>query len=278
MGHGLQIWLQAIWFLVRSDRLQTLILDEPDVYLHADLQRRLIKHLVSLDNQVILTSHSVEVLSEILLDQILIVDKTKRSSTFATSVPAVQSIVDHVGSVHNIQLARLWDARRFLLFEGKDLYLLKRLHNILFPFSKIALDAVPNMSIGGWGGWSYAVGSSMFLQNSVGQEVITYCVLDSDYHTEEEIRDRLEEASVKGVELHVWERKEIENYLFVPAAILRAAQGMEPGLRDVREEQIVDQIDRVAEGGRVAKLVEIGRRGSRVAWWGGSGGEVKVGG
>jgi hypothetical protein len=30
--------------------------------------------------------------------------------------------------------------------------------------------------------------------------------------------------------------------------------------------------------GRVAKLVEIGRRGSRGAWWGGSGGEVKVGG
>ena len=88
----------------------------------------------------------------------------------------------------------------------------------------------------------------MFLRNSVGQEVITYCVLDSDYHTEEEIRERLEEAAVKGVELHVWKRKEIENYLLVPAAILRAAQGLEPGLRDVREDQIVDQIDRVAEG------------------------------
>ena len=73
MGHGLQIWLQAIWFLVRSDRSQTLILDEPDVYLHADLQRKLIRHLLTLPNQTILTSHSVEILSEVAPDQILIV-------------------------------------------------------------------------------------------------------------------------------------------------------------------------------------------------------------
>jgi hypothetical protein len=30
--------------------------------------------------------------------------------------------------------------------------------------------------------------------------------------------------------------------------------------------------------GRVAKLVEIERRELRLAWWGGSGGEVKLGG
>jgi AAA ATPase domain len=247
MGHGLQIWLQAIRFLVRSDGSQTLILDEPDVYLHADLQRRLVRHLLALPNQVILTSHSVEILSEITPDQILIVDKTNRSSTFATSVPAVQSIVNHVGSVHNIQLARLWAARRLLLLEGKDLYLLKQLHKVLFPKSAVALDAVPNMSIGGWGGWSYAVGSSMLLRNSFGEEVITYCVLNSDYHTAEEIRERLEDAARRGVELHIWRRKEIENYLLVPEAILRAAQRVESRLHAVREEDIVERIDRVAE-------------------------------
>jgi hypothetical protein len=152
MGHGLQIWLQAIWFLVRSDRSQTLILDEPDVYLHADLQRRLIRHLLTLPNQIILTSHSVEILSEVAPEQILIVDKTKRSSSFTTSVPAVQAIIDHVGSVHNVHLARLWDARRFLLLEGKDLYLLKRLHNALFPQSRISLRCLTCQSVGGEAG------------------------------------------------------------------------------------------------------------------------------
>jgi AAA domain, putative AbiEii toxin, Type IV TA system/AAA domain len=213
MGHGLQIWLQVIWFLVRSDELQTLILDEPDVYLHADLQRRLVRHLLTRPNQIILTSHSVEILSEVSPDQILIVDKTRNSATFATSVPAVQSIVDHIGSMHNVQLARLWDARRFLLVEGKDLYLLKIFHHALFPRSKGSIDTIPNMAVGGWGGWNYAVGSSMFLRNSVGEEVVTYCVLDSDYHASEEIEGRLRDATMKGVELHIWRRKEIENYL-----------------------------------------------------------------
>ena len=117
------------------------------------------------------------------------------------------------------------------------------------------MDAVPNMSIGGWGGWSYAVGSSMLLKNSVGQEVITYCVLDRDYHTEDEVQERLEDARVKGVELHVWMRKEIENYLFVPAAMVRVAQDLNPGLGDV-EARVVEQIDRLAEEFRT-EIIEL---------------------
>ena len=43
MGHGLQMWLQTMWFLARCRAFDTVILDEPDVYMHADLQRRLIR-------------------------------------------------------------------------------------------------------------------------------------------------------------------------------------------------------------------------------------------
>jgi hypothetical protein len=102
------------------------------------------------------------------------------------------------------------------------------------------------MSVGGWGGWSYAVGSSMFLGNAVGEEVITYCVLDSDYHTENEKGERLRDAALKGVELHIWRRKELENYLLVPDAILRAAQMLEPGLDDISGDEIAREIDRIA--------------------------------
>jgi hypothetical protein len=35
------MWLQTIWFLTRAKDHETVILDEPDVYMHADLQRRL---------------------------------------------------------------------------------------------------------------------------------------------------------------------------------------------------------------------------------------------
>lgn len=221
MGHGLQMWLQTMWFLTRSKDASTIILDEPDVYMHADLQRRIIRFLRNRFPQIILTTHSVEIMSEVQPDEILVIDKRKPQSKFASSLPAVQSLIDNVGSVHNIHLARLWHARRFILVEGKDLKLLKQLQNILFPTSEIPIDIIPNMPIGGWGGWNYAVGSSMTLKNSLGESIVAYCILDSDYHTQEEIKHRKKEAKTRGVELHIWSQKEIENYLLIPSAIQR---------------------------------------------------------
>ena len=45
MGHGLQMWIQTIWFLTSCSPQDTVILDEPDVYMHPDLQHRLMKTL-----------------------------------------------------------------------------------------------------------------------------------------------------------------------------------------------------------------------------------------
>lgn len=54
-----------------------------------------------------------------------------------------------------------------------------------------------------------------------GDEIITYCILDSDYYTREQIDARLNEAREHNIELHIWSCKEIENYLIVPSAIER---------------------------------------------------------
>jgi hypothetical protein len=140
-------------------------------------------------------------------------------------------------------------ARRFLLLEGKDSQI--RIHNILFPDSE-SFQLTPAMQIGGWAGWPYAVGSSMVLRNAMGQEVITYCVLDSDYHTPDELGERREEANRRGVQLHIWSRKEIENYLIVPAAIARVIatrRGVtdEPSERDVLAKAVELASDRQDE-------------------------------
>jgi hypothetical protein len=59
------------------------------------------------------------------------------------------------------------------------------------------------------------------LRNSVGEEVVAYSIFDSDYHTEEQIAERYDEATKRGVELHIWTKKEIENYFLVPNAVFR---------------------------------------------------------
>ena len=222
MGHGLQMWLQVIWFLSRVTRNHTVILDEPDVYMHADLQRKLIRELRARFRQAIVATHSVEMIAEVEPEQILVVDYRSPCSNFAPSLPAVQRLVHNIGGVHNLQLARLWSSKKCILVEGGDLELLQCFHNTVFPGASESIASSPHLSIGGWGGWRYAIGSSMFLRNSFNQQIRVYCILDRDYYTDNELAERYAEAQERGIELHIWEKKEIENYLLVSAAIQRA--------------------------------------------------------
>jgi hypothetical protein len=143
MGHGLQIWLQTMWFLARTDQRDVVVLDEPDVYLHADLQRKLIRILKAQDRQAIIATHSIEMMSEVEPSSILVTDRRRRKSEFATSLPGVQAIIDQIGGVHNIHLARLWSSKKVVFVEGDDLTFLKIFQDKLFPASNEPLDAHP---------------------------------------------------------------------------------------------------------------------------------------
>jgi hypothetical protein len=246
MGHGLQMWLQIMWFLVSASAIDTVILDEPDVYMHADLQRRLIRLLRNRYNQTIVATHSVEMLSEVSPDHVLIIDRQNRSSKYALSNPTVQKLVDQIGAVHNIQLTRLWAAKRLILVEGEDLDYLHRFQQILAPSAQESLKAIPNMSIGGWSGWPYVLGTQLLMQNSAGNEIQVYCLLDRDFHSEDEIQSRRNEAQVRGIDLHVWARKEIENYLLVPAAIHRAMNALKRRTDPIELDQVVQELDSIA--------------------------------
>lgn len=247
MGHGLQMWLQTIWFLTRTIDHPTIILDEPDIYMHADLQRKLIRLLRNFNKQIIIATHSIEILSEVEPDEVLIIDRRKKESRFTTSLPAIQQVIDHIGGVHNLQLARLWNSRKCIFIEGKDISLLKHFHDTLFSDNQESLEIIPNMPIGGWGGWNYVIGSSIFLRNAGGEEIISYCIFDSDYHTSEEIEKRYDDAKKNKIQLHIWARKEIENYLLIPQAIQRIISNSIPkGSIPPKVDEISEQIDKIA--------------------------------
>lgn len=253
MGHGLQMWLQTMWFLARTPSEASVVLDEPDVYMHPDLQRRMIRIVRDRLSQVLVATHSVEIMAEVAPSEVLIIDRDRDCSAYANSDPAVQELVDRLGGIHNIHLARLWNAKRCLLVEGKDLGFLRLVHDLLFPGSDRPLDDIPNWSIGGWGNWNYAIGSSLFIRNSVGENVSVYCVLDSDYHTEAVVRKRLTEATGKNVRLHVWRRKEIENYFLIPSVIARVVNARSrDGSRELAASDVVQKLDDIAESLRLA--------------------------
>ena len=224
-------------------RLETIILDEPDVYMHADLQRKLIRFLKDRHGQVIVATHSVEIMSEVEPENILVVDRERRQAQFTTDIPELQRVVDQIGGIQNLQLARLWGSHKCLFVEGKDISLLRHFQNKLFPSTPDALGAIPSMQVGGWSGWPYAVGSSMLLSSAIGQNIRSYCIFDSDFHTPEQLAVRLADARDKKVNVHIWHKKELENYLLVPPAIVRVIRQRRKGENKIPTSvEIADQL------------------------------------
>jgi energy-coupling factor transporter ATP-binding protein EcfA2 len=249
MGHGLQIWLQTIWFVTRTRDAGTLVLDEPDVYMHPDLQRRLVRFLLRQRAGLIVATHSTEILMEVDATSVLVLDRDCPRSSFAADLPAVQKVIESIGSAQNLQIARLWRAKALILVEGDDMKILKRIHDVLLPDRPVPLDAVPNWSIGGWNGWSNALGTITALKNSVHRDIRCYCIFDSDYHLEEERDERHRKAAEADIELHILKRKEIENYLVVPRLIRRLIErSIAHPLVAPTEEVISAKIDDIVDG------------------------------
>ena len=75
MGSGIQMWLQIIWFICRSMQSETIILDEPDVYMHPDMQLKVLKIVKSMFKQVVIATHSIEIISNVSPRNIIAIDK-----------------------------------------------------------------------------------------------------------------------------------------------------------------------------------------------------------
>ena len=225
MGHGLQMWVQAMWFISQCPKDSIVVLDEPDVYMHADLQKRLIRLVTPLFSQVIVATHSIEIMEEVLPECIIPINCQKKSIKPVGNHSLVQRLVDGMGSSFNLDLARLFVSHRFMIWEGQDSdrQLLSAFQSVIFPHDLHLISSFPKVYVDGWGGWQRAIGiAELFNKNHVN--VVCYCLFDSDYHLNNEIQDRQADAAERHINLHIWERKEIENYAINENAIFRYIQ------------------------------------------------------
>lgn len=223
MGSGLQMWLQIIWFISRCPNEATIVLDEPDVYMHPDLQRKILKIVQKRFKQVIIATHSVEIISGVEPYQIVTVDKKTRKMRYASNYRAVQEVITNLGSDHNLSLVRLGNAKKCIFVEGKDVKTLTKFQNILYPDCQVSLDQLPTVSLGGWSRFNEALGAARLFYEETNGEIETFCILDHDYHTEAEIEELYRKASESHLKLHIWKRKEIENYILTPPSIFRVS-------------------------------------------------------
>lgn len=79
-GFGFQIWCQLLTHISRARDESILVVDEPEIYLHPDVQRQLLSVLRGLGPSVILATHSAEIMGEADPAEILLVEKTSASA------------------------------------------------------------------------------------------------------------------------------------------------------------------------------------------------------
>jgi energy-coupling factor transporter ATP-binding protein EcfA2 len=221
-GFGFQVWCQMLTHVIQWRHASIFLIDEPDIYLHSDLQRQLIAILRTLGPDVLIATHSPEIVTEAEIDEILVVDKTRRRAARIRNPDQLGSVFSMLGSAINPVLTQLAKTRRAVFVEGGDFQILGRFAR------KLGLDRVAgraDFAVVPVGGFAPERMKDLKtgMEETLGGPVAAGAILDRDYRSDPE-RQKAEERCGDFCQFAVvHECKEIENFLLVPAAIDRAA-------------------------------------------------------
>jgi len=226
VGFGFQVWCQLLTHTLRSADTNILVVDEPEIYLHPDLQRQLVGIFRSAGPDLLLATHSSELIGEADANEIILIDKTSRKGKRLKAAEAIQDALDYLGSSHNITLTQIARTRHILFVEGEDFKLLRQWAERLGLKELAGGIGIVPISVGGFGQWKHVESLASGLQTTLGQPMLLAAVFDRDYYSPEELRliDAKLRRELRFVQ--ILRRKEIENYLLIPAVLERCVEIM----------------------------------------------------
>lgn len=215
-GSGLQMWLQILWFLCKINNVNCIVvLDEPDVYIHADLQRKLYHLVCDRFKQIIIATHSIEIINEADLSNILLVNKNQSRLKFCKDKNSLGNAMSIIGSNQNFILTKLKRHNKCLFVEGDDLDYLDSLYKLCNEPDSKSLKDIACCQLNGKNNYKECFGAAKIFRTDSDGIFKTYCILDKDYNKDfnNEIK---QEAEKNNIVLHILDKVEIENYLIVP--------------------------------------------------------------
>lgn len=222
-GDGFQIWVQLLWHLYRAEGAPTVVLDEPEVYLHPDLQRRLVRLLDTLGSQVIVASHSADVISEAPDGGVLWVDRRQRTARRATTRRTLSALSNSLGSSYNLALARSMRSRLVLACDVGDARVVRALARQVGALNLLDEQAVSVVPIREPSNWSDRHDLGEVLREVLPQGVPASLLLGGGLR-HPRVNDELVQAFAEaGVDCHVCRLPELESYLLDASAIARAS-------------------------------------------------------
>lgn len=222
-GFGFQAWCQMLTFVTKAQAGSLLVIDEPDIYLHSDLQRQLIQVLRDRDGDVLIATHSTEMLGEAESGEIVVIDRKVKQSRRISKPADRASIFKSLGSALNPILTQLSKTRRVVFVEGGDF-------SVLSAFArKLGKNSVANQSgfavVPAYGfNPSRVKDFSDGMEQSLGYSVRRAVIFDRDYRLDDEVGSIIADLSSTAQLVRIHERKELENFLLVPSAVTKCVQ------------------------------------------------------
>ena len=221
-GFGFQVWCQMLTHLIQSSDKALFLIDEPDIYLHSDLQRQLLGLLRNLGPDILIATHSTEIITEAEPDDIVLINKQRKSARRIRQPSELTDVFTILGSNLNPVLTQLAKTRRVVFVEGKDFQILGKFARKLGS-SKVSnrsdFAVVPVKGFNPERVRSLKAG----MEATLGGKIKAAAIFDKDYRCDGERTSITEKCKSFCDCVVIHRRKEIENFLLVPTAIDRAA-------------------------------------------------------
>ena len=222
-GSGYLQWLSIFCILYTTD-IDVLLLDEPDAHLHASLQSELLDKLqeaieVEHEKQILVSTHSVEMIKKASLDIIFSMDTRKYLSEETSRV----AVLSGIGSEYFPKIDLLKRYKRLIFVENESD---KKILSILGNICGITLTD----EIVYWANTDdHATRRRIFdCLQSIIPELKCISLRDRDMDNPDVVGEGLKYKAISldansPILLLEWRRKNIESYLLCPKAIAEAS-------------------------------------------------------
>lgn len=217
-GFGFQVWCQMLTFIVKYKNASLFLIDEPDIYLHSDLQRQLLAILKNLGPDIILATHSTELISEADINDILVINKAQRTAKRIKDPTQLREIFNALGSNLNPLLTQIAKSKRVLFVEGKDFSILSKFARILKNDSVANRQNFAVVPVEGFNP-SRLRALKEGIEKTIGTKIVSAVIFDRDYKSQAEIDIEHKDLIIGNYFAQIHSCKEIENFILVPEAI-----------------------------------------------------------